>query len=126
MRIWLLVLLGCPASEAPEAVLPSDGDVSACDALNGDAETRTSCRMQVAAQLYEAGRDEAFGLALASVDDPGKRDLVRLQLAIQDPNRAGELCKRVETPAADEKCRQVLGRPHLRAPWTGTPPDETR
>ena len=57
--------------------------------------------------------DDALDAALDTIEDPGSRDLLLLRLAISDPQRAGRLCRRVETPGATERCRQVLGRPHL-------------
>ena len=58
--------------------------------------------------------------ALASLDDPASRDLLLLRLAIADPKRAAALCKRVASEGAKERCRQVLGRPHLQS--TRRPP----
>jgi hypothetical protein len=64
--------------------------------------------------------------ALASIEDPASRDLLLLRLAIADPKRAAALCKRVASDGAKERCRQVLGRPHLqstrRPPQPPTPP----
>ena len=41
------------------------------------------------------------------------QDLLLLTLAIRNPAEAGKFCKKVTTDAANEKCRQVIGRPHL-------------
>ena len=43
----------------------------------------------------------------------GTQDLLLLTLAIRNPSSAGQFCKRVHTDAAKDKCRQVIGRPHL-------------
>ena len=40
-------------------------------------------------------------------------DLLLLDLAVQEPIFAFELCKKVQTEQAKEKCQQVIGRPHL-------------
>ena len=40
-------------------------------------------------------------------------DLLLLTLAIRNPASAGQFCKQVRTDAAKEKCKQVIGRPHL-------------
>ena len=49
-------------------------------------------------------------LASESVDT---QDLLLLTLAIRNPSSAGQFCKQVHTESAKEKCRQVIGRPHL-------------
>jgi len=41
------------------------------------------------------------------------QDLLLLTLAIRNPNEANRFCKRIQTDNAKEKCRQVIGRPHL-------------
>ena len=41
------------------------------------------------------------------------QDLLLLTLAIRNPSSAGQFCKQVHTESAKEKCRQVIGRPHL-------------
>lgn len=81
-----------------------------CSALRSTAK-REECRFEMARPLV--GDDAALDAALSAVADPGSRDLLLLRLAIHDPLRAGALCRRVETDGAAEKCRQVLGRPHL-------------
>ena len=43
----------------------------------------------------------------------GTQDLLLLTLAIRNPSSAGQFCKQVHTDAARDKCRQVIGRPHL-------------
>ena len=59
---------------------------------------------------------EQFDEQLQTIDDPVSRDLLLLQLAVQKPRHSTELCKRVQTSGAEEKCRQVIGRPHLTIP----------
>ena len=42
-----------------------------------------------------------------------QRDIILLQLAVKHPTRANKLCHKVESSIAQEKCQQVIGRPHL-------------
>ena len=58
---------------------------------------------------------EAATRAIREIGSVESRDLVRLRLAIDNPSRTALLCRDTETQAAQEKCKQVLGRPHLRA-----------
>ncbi len=60
-----------------------------------------------------AEQPEALDAALADIDDPASRDLLLLRLAVDLPARAPELCRRITTPAARDKCDKVVGRPHL-------------
>ena len=47
-------------------------------------------------------------------------DLLLLTLAVRNPQQAPVFCEKVKSTAAREKCRQVIGRPHLQvsAPQT--------
>lgn len=48
------------------------------------------------------------------VDSPLEtQDLLLLTLAIRNPSEANRFCKKIQTANAKEKCRQVIGRPHL-------------
>ena len=78
-----------------------------------DATAREQCRYDFAVPMLDDAA--AFDAALASVDDPSSRDLLLRRLAITAPTRAGLLCEKVQTAPAVEKCRQVLGRPHLQS-----------
>ena len=82
-----------------------------CDKI-GDVVLQENCRLERASSAFEQS-EEAFEAELAAIASPESRDLVRLRLAIRDPLVAARLCDKVETDAAKEKCRQVLGRPHL-------------
>ncbi len=42
-----------------------------------------------------------------------EQDLLLLSLAVRSPHQAPHLCKRVNGSTAVEKCKQVVGRPHL-------------
>lgn len=44
---------------------------------------------------------------------PTEQDLLLLSLAVRSPHQAPHLCKRVNSQTAVEKCKQVVGRPHL-------------
>ena len=57
-----------------------------------------------------------FDERLQTVDDLVSKDLLLLQLAVQQPRHSTELCKRVQSSGAKEKCKQVIGRPHLTIP----------
>jgi hypothetical protein len=93
--------------------------VAECATLSRPAEVE-DCRLRLVQPLIDD--DDALDAALAEIDDPGSRDLLLLRLAISDPPRAARLCRRVQTEGAKERCRQVLGRPHLQT--TRRPPKD--
>lgn len=94
--------------------------VAGCGDL-GDAAEREDCRWRLVEPL--AGDDAALAAALAEVTPAESRDLLLLRLSIAHPTRAGAFCRQVTTPGAQEKCKQVLGRPHLgTAPRNPRPP----
>ena len=66
-----------------------------------------------ALQLY-LGKWSQFDQLLKEEADPVARDLMLLSLAVNHPKFAPELCKKIHTQGAKEKCRQVAGRPHLK------------
>ncbi len=100
-----LGLLAC-AGGAPETMAD-------CAAL-AEPAAREDCRLGVAAAaLHDI---EALRALITQVPAPESRDLLRLRLAVQDPYRAGPLCRDAETEAAVQRCQQILGRPHLRTP----------
>jgi hypothetical protein len=106
MLLWWWLWCGRP---------PETPDLAACSAM-ADMTAREDCRLKAIEPLFHSKDQAAFERAVASLEDPASRDLVRLRLAIDDPAHGGKLCEQVETKAAQRKCRQVLGRPHLRAP----------
>jgi len=91
------------------------GDEGRCERLRDPAEQQ-DCHLEELATLFGEGDEAAFVEGLAALEDPLTRDLVRIRLAVDRPERSGWLCARVETEGARDKCRAVLGRPHLRAP----------
>ena len=104
MRSWLCVvvaIIGCGGTD-------STGDCGDID----DVVLQENCRLERASEAFQVS-PEAFEAELATITAAESRDLVRLRLAIRDPIVAARLCGEVETEAAAEKCRQVLGRPHL-------------
>ncbi|MEC7984999.1 MAG: hypothetical protein VX278_07540 [Myxococcota bacterium] len=50
---------------------------------------------------------------LQKITDPNQKDLLLLRTAVQSPKHAQMLCKKIQTPNAKEKCKQIVGRPHL-------------
>ena len=59
------------------------------------------------------GNWKSFDTRLLQSPGPDEKDIVLLSLAVENPRHAPELCKRTEGKGAKEKCRQVIGRPHL-------------
>jgi hypothetical protein len=59
------------------------------------------------------GNWKSFDARLRLVQGKDERDIVLLSLAVENPRHAPDLCKRTEGKGAKEKCRQVIGRPHL-------------
>ncbi len=97
-----------------------------CASLS-DAGAREECRYTFVAPLV--GDKKALDAALEQIPEAESRDLLLLRLAIAEPRKAARLCEKVTTPGADERCRQVLGRPHLQStpkapkdPPSGRPP----
>ena len=83
-----------------------------CGRLRGTAAVE-NCRWRFVEPV--ADDPEALRAALAAIPEAASRDLVRLRLAIEHPDRAAGACREVETPGARERCEQELGRPHLGA-----------
>ena len=93
----------------------------ACSLLTSEAQTLrdcsgeqdpVSCAVALFAQSEQPPRELAAQIAEWK-QDARSRDLLRLRLAVRDPRRAGVFCPEMETPAGHERCKQVLGRPHL-------------
>jgi len=115
--VKLAASLGCALAWAWAAA--GCGDES-CASIS-DPVARENCQFELVSALYDQG-DEAWKGALADVDSPASRDLIRLRLAVQDPARAPLICREVETRQAQAKCQQVAGRPHLMSPPQGQQP----
>ena len=90
-----------------------DGDGSTdCrrDAL--DPTAQEACWFDEATQtMGDRGQLEAL---LTRIPAAASRDLLRLRLVATDPIEYGWLCDSAETDAVEQKCDDVLGRPHLR------------
>lgn len=104
MSALLLVVLGCGEPEPTR--------FEECARL--DPLPREDCRLGFARQLLD--RPDELQAALDSLPDDSSRDLLLLRLAVAEPTRASGLCGRTRSEPAREKCRQVLGRPHLSTP----------
>lgn len=100
MIAWLLVW-ACAAEP---------GSFADCAGL-GDPTAREECRFTFAKALLDQPAE--LDAALASIDQVDSRDLLLLRLAVAEPTKASHLCRQVQTAPALEKCRQVIGRPHL-------------
>lgn len=72
-------------------------------------------RVARAAAALEKGDMVAAEAEITAVEDPVVRDMMRLALAADHPQRASELCAATTTAYGKEKCQQVLGRPHLQS-----------
>jgi hypothetical protein len=89
---------------------PTPTDLAGCAALSAPT-AREECRFAMVAPL--AADRAAFTAALEEIADPYSRDLIRYRLAFQDPQKHSALCREVEETTLHEKCRQIIGRPHL-------------
>ena len=101
------------------ACTPTPTTVAGCAELGSPGEIE-ECRYRLVAPLVD--EPAAFEAALGQIESPESRDLLLLRLAIPHPNRAARLCQLTSTAGAKEKCKQVLGRPHLQS--TPRPPRE--
>jgi len=119
-RLLLLVVLSACGEPTPTTI-------GECGRLSDPAAVET-CRYEMLLPTVSAGRldTEALDAGLAEVGDDTSRDLVLLRLAIAAPKQAQALCQRVRTDGAKEKCRQVLGRPHLGTERRAPRPPPTR
>ncbi len=115
IRFALVLAAGC---STPPASLEDCASVS-------DPAQREACHYERVLPLLDD--PPSLDAALARVNDSASRDLLLLRLAIADPKRAAALCTRVASTGAKERCRQVLGRPHLqsvrRPPQPPVPPE---
>lgn len=98
----LSLLLAC-ADPEPET-LP------ACAALSPPTAVE-DCRYRLVSPLVSD--PAALQAALGEITDDTSRDLLLLRLAVNHPDKASLLCRQTTTPPAQQKCQQVLGRPHL-------------
>lgn len=68
-----------------------------------------------ALQALEAGDRATVEAIVAAEPDPVARDIFRLNLATEQPEKGAFLCGSVTTRDAREKCMKMLGRPHINA-----------
>jgi len=88
------------------------GGFGGCDDLR-ESSWREDCRYQAAVALGDDS--EAIKEGVASIPEMHSRDLLRLRLAVRDPQKLGWLCEgELETSAVKSRCRSLVNRPHLR------------
>lgn len=97
----ILLLLAC---------FSDDGVGGGCPSVS-DAVQREECYFQEASKL--GSQRAEIKHYIAQLSDPSSQDLLRLRLAVHDPARNQWLCEDVATRSAQDRCRQVVGRPHL-------------
>ena len=61
------------------------------------------------------GSWKEFDARLMGMESSEEKDILLLSLAVENPRHAQKLCQRTAGEVAREKCRQVIGRPHLGA-----------
>lgn len=98
----LALLLGCSDAADP------------CANIRGEVP-RENCQFERIATLFEIG-DARWHEQLQALPSAASRDLVRLRLAIVEPQQGPAICAEVETKPARARCQQVVGRPHLASP----------
>ena len=81
----------------------------------GDEIERENCQLERVSTLFQAG-DARWKEQLSAIPSATSRDLVRLRLAILEPQQGPVFCAEVETADARARCQQVVGRPHLSSP----------
>jgi hypothetical protein len=91
-----------------------DGDSGDCASLRDDV-ARENCLFERVSASFQA-QDPKWRRQLAAIASPDSRDLVRLRLAILDPQQGPTICAEVETASAKDRCQRVVGRPHLASP----------
>ncbi len=104
-RVSLALLVtgvGCGSGEPP--------GMPACEAL-ADPASREVCRAELLSRISDD--PEAMTAAIASCTDLATRDLLRLELVADDPERSLELCEQMEGEQAKSWCTSLEGRSHL-------------
>ncbi len=114
-RLTSLLLLIATTALGPGC--PAAGDD--CAGMK-DEVARENCQFERVSALFDAG-DAGWKEQLAAIPSAASRDLVRLRLAVVQPQQGPAICAEVETESAKERCRQVVGRPHLASPPTLPP-----
>ena len=83
--------------------------------LSGCSGVSTDESNQIEAQLIaNLGKWKQFDQTISQITDVQQKDIILLKLAVKEPKFGPALCQRTRTENAKEKCRQVVGRPHLR------------
>lgn len=94
------------AVHAMVALILVGGGLLACD--------RTTPFERAMVALEAGDRTTVEGI-VAAEPDPVARDIFRLNLATEQPEKGAFLCGAVTTTDAREKCMKMLGRPHINA-----------
>jgi hypothetical protein len=102
----LCSLSACDSEEGGGTVGPGTDCVSI-----EDWQSRLDCAYSLAEQHLDD--PEALASELQTLDDAEDQDMILYRLAFNHPTEAPRLCKQVKTRAFTEKCKQVMGRPHL-------------
>lgn len=74
---------------------------------------REDCRFEEVKAAWVSQDTKRIRLSLEALGSPLEQDLARVRLAVIYPRQAGRLCAEVREDVAVQKCRQILGRPHL-------------
>jgi hypothetical protein len=104
MLCWLSA---CSSEESASDQIAADGDCASIE----DWQNRLDCAYSSAEAHVD--EDEALITALQTLSSKEDQDMILYRLAFNYPSEAPRLCKMVKTRAFEEKCQQVMGRPHL-------------
>ena len=65
------------------------------------------------AELLRLSKEDSYRQQFVEQLPEESRDILLLKLAVQNPTSATKFCGEVIGRNAKEKCKQVIGRPHL-------------
>ncbi len=106
----LIALLACSLGCGDEGVSQEVTDSTDCASIT-DWQDQIEC-VYAKAEL-EIDNPDTLRTELETLSEPADRDLVLYRLAVNHPERAQDFCGQTTTRAYQDKCTQVLGRPHL-------------
>ena len=64
-------------------------------------------------ELLRLSKEDSYRQQFLEQLPQENRDILLLKLAVQNPSLAPKFCSEVLGRGAKEKCKQVIGRPHL-------------
>ncbi len=64
-------------------------------------------------ELLRLTEEDSYRTQILGTLKPEQQDILLLKLAVQNPTLATKFCREVNGRGAKEKCKQVIGRPHL-------------